>query len=219
MSTRGSRHSGFAADVYPLPSGLTGGTGPTGPTGGTGGATGPTGPTGGSVAGPTGPTGSGGGPTGPTGGSGATGATGASGGPNGPTGPTGPSGTGPSGPTGPIGNPIPPFVTLNTTDSTPHTIATIPMSAAPAEEQFEAVWIARDTVDQSQSISGRTQAFFRNNLGTATQVGSTTDIYKNVLNLTNLSYTASGGSVLVQVSGNGESMNWTVYLFQYPNQL
>jgi hypothetical protein len=239
--SRGSSHVGFAADTYPLPprgdggggsgsTGASGSTGPSGPTGpagpagstgssgftgatGSAGPTGPTGPTGPAGTGPTGPSGGPAGPTGPTG------ATGAGGGATGPTGPSG--ATGPTGPSGATGGVNPSFVTLNTTDSSVHTITTVVLPASPGATQIEVVWEARDSTTPTQDVSGRTQSFWRNAAGTATQVGATTNVYANGAGAV-VTFAPSGGTVQVQVTATAidpTSVDWTAYVFTYNTQL
>jgi len=80
--------------------------------------------------------------------------------------------------------------------------------------------MARDATTQALSASGRTQAFFRNNAGTATQVGSTTNVYGPNGAAAAVSYSPSGSSVNVQVTAaSSDTVDWTAYVYRFDSQL
>ena len=192
--------------VTPLQSGATGAGGATG-------ASGPSGPTG-----ATGPAGTNGatGATGPGGGAGGAGATGSTG----PAGATGPGG-GATGATGPAGPTVPTAVTFSTSDSSPHVATTVALPASPQGMTLEVVWFARDTITPASSAGGRAMGVFRNNAGTATQLGVAQDEGRQPSGpaLPTLTFSASGANAQVVTTGNGDITDWTLYIYQYPSTL
>lgn len=110
-------------------------------------------------------------------------------------------------------------VNLDTADSTAHTVFTVPLPASPGLVVIKVDWNQYDTVTPTSGGGGLTQSTWRNAAGTPTQVGSTTDVFKDGSAGSAVSFAAGvGANVLVQVAGNGDNhQHWTVYVTPVPS--
>ena len=119
---------------------------------------------------------------------------------------------------GAAGGTTPTAITFDTADSTPHTVATIPLPASPGTLQLVVNWTQYDTASATAGGSGMTKSSWRNAAGTATQFGSTADVFKDASVGSSVSFDHTGASVLVQVNGNGDNhQHWTLYIYEYPS--
>ena len=106
-------------------------------------------------------------------------------------------------------------VTVLTGDSNPHVATTIPLPASPGITILEIAWIARDATTPGNSTAGVTFGAFRNNSGTAVQIGTAQDEAKQGNGGNGLTFSVTGSNANVLVTGNADNVSWTLNIIQY----
>jgi hypothetical protein len=106
-------------------------------------------------------------------------------------------------------------INFSTTDSTPHTATSVVLPAAPSVTLVEVKWVARDTTSVVSGGAGESQGVFANTAGTASQISTTTVV--SAKGAGSVSFTVSTNQVNVQVTGDGNATNWTLYVSTFPS--
>lgn len=80
---------------------------------------------------------------------------------------------------------------------------------------IKTVWDYRDAVDATQDSGGEIAGVFRNNAGTAVQVGVTTQLYSD--GGATATYGVSTSNVTFVGSGVNAGGKWTIYTSTFPS--
>jgi hypothetical protein len=80
---------------------------------------------------------------------------------------------------------------------------------------IKTTWLYRDVVDATQDSGGEIAGVFRNNAGTAVQVGVTTQLYSDGSGTA--TYGVSLGNVTFLGSGVNAGGKWTIYTTVLPS--